>query len=79
MNPGARRILVVEDEPLINQSVTNRLLADGYDVAQAWDGPTAVRLGEEFQPDLVLLDVMLPGLDGLAVCRLLQEHDPCQC
>lgn len=76
MKPGGRRILVVEDEPLINQSVTNRLLADGYDVAQAWDGPTAVQLGEEFQPDLVLLDVMLPGLDGLAVCRLLQERRP---
>ncbi len=46
MNSSGRRILVVEDEPLINQSVTNRLLAEGYDVTQAWDGPTAVKLGK---------------------------------
>ncbi len=76
MKSSGRRILVVEDEPLINQSVTNRLLAEGYDVTQAWDGPTAVQLGAELHPDLVLLDVMLPGLDGLAVCRLLQEQRP---
>lgn len=76
MPARTRKILVVEDEPLINQSVTSRLMAEGYDVAQAWDGPTAVRLAGEIRPDLVLLDVMLPGLDGLAVCRLLQEERP---
>jgi DNA-binding response OmpR family regulator len=76
MPARVRKILVVEDEPLINQSVTTRLLAEGYDVAQAWDGHTAVRLAGEIRPDLVLLDVMLPGLDGLAVCRLLQEERP---
>ncbi|MGL5809136.1 MAG: response regulator transcription factor [Nocardioides sp.] len=73
---GRRLILIVEDEPLINQSVAHRLLAEGYDVARAWDGPTALRLAEERRPDLVLLDVMLPGLDGLTVCRVLQAERP---
>jgi len=70
---SARRILVVEDEPVINQAVTDRLLAEGYDVVRAWDGPGAVDVFAETAPDLVVLDVMLPGFDGHEVCRRIQS------
>lgn len=74
-NP-ARRILVVEDEPVINQAITDRLRAEGFDVVQAWDGPGAVDVFDETTPDLVVLDVMLPGYDGHEVCRRIQAKRP---
>jgi DNA-binding response OmpR family regulator len=70
------RILVVEDEPVINQAVTDRLRGSGYDVVQAWDGPGAVAQFSDTAPDLVLLDVMLPGFDGHEVCRRVQAERP---
>ena len=70
------RILVVEDEPVINQAVTDRLRGLGYDVVQAWDGPGAVAQYAETAPDLVVLDVMLPGFDGHEVCRRIQVGRP---
>lgn len=69
-------ILVVEDEPVINQAVTDRLRAEGFAVVQAWDGPGAVSACTEHEPDLVVLDVMLPGYDGNEVCRRIQAHRP---
>ena len=69
-------VLVVEDEPTINQAVTDRLRAEGYTVHQAHDGPGAVAAFTEHQPDLVVLDVMLPGFDGLEVCRRIQAVRP---
>ena len=74
-NPS-RRILVVEDEPVINQAITDRLSAEGFDVVQAWDGPGAVELFATATPDLVVLDVMLPGYDGHEVCRRIQAKRP---
>jgi DNA-binding response OmpR family regulator len=71
-----RTILVVEDEPLINQMVTDRLRAEGHDVCQAHDGPGAVDAFVAHQPDLVVLDLMLPGFDGLEVCRRVQALRP---
>jgi DNA-binding response OmpR family regulator len=76
MSAAARRILVVEDEPVISQAVADRLRAEGYDVVQAWDGPGAVEQFEATAPDLVLLDVMLPGFDGHEVCRRIQAQRP---
>src|SRR6478735_3381196 len=73
---AASRILVVEDEPVINQAVTDRLRGSGYDVVQAWDGPGAVAQCAESTPDLVVLDVMLPGFDGHEVCRRIQGARP---
>jgi DNA-binding response OmpR family regulator len=69
-------VLVVEDEPLINQAVGDRLRAEGHTVFSAYDGPGAVASFEEHQPDLVVLDVMLPGFDGLEVCRRIQQQRP---
>jgi DNA-binding response OmpR family regulator len=70
------RILVVEDDRVINQAVTDRLAGEGYDVVQAYDGPDAVARFADSETDLVLLDVMLPGFDGLEVCRRLQASRP---
>ena len=76
-NATASRILVVEDEPLINQAVTDRLRAEGFVVEQAHDGPGAVAaLRAARHPDLVVLDLMLPGFDGLEVCRRIQAVRP---
>jgi DNA-binding response OmpR family regulator len=69
----ARRILVVEDEAPIADAIAARLRSEGFDVRQAADGPTGVAQAQVFQPDLVLLDLMLPGLDGLEVCRRIQK------
>ena len=69
-------ILVVEDDRVINQAVSDRLTGEGYAVVQAYDGPGAVARFGESQPDLVLLDVMLPGFDGHEVCRRIQAQRP---
>src|SRR3954470_7773539 len=71
-----RSILVVEDDPVINQAVSDRLAAEGYAVVRAWDGPGAVEAHHEHAPDLVVLDVMLPGFDGHEVCRRIQADRP---
>ena len=73
---GERRILVVEDEPTIANSVAVRLRAEGYDVQIAHDGPGAVAAAAAYRPDLVVLDIMLPGFDGLEVCRRIQADRP---
>ncbi|MGL4178729.1 MAG: response regulator, partial [Dermatophilaceae bacterium] len=75
-HPGEARVLVVEDEPTINQAVTDRLRAEGFVVHQAFDGPTAVETFTARHPQLVVLDVMLPGFDGLEVCRRVQAAHP---
>lgn len=76
MSSARRRILVVEDDPVINQAVSDRLEAEGYDVVRAYDGPGAVEAHSQHTPDLVVLDVMLPGFDGHEVCRRIQAERP---
>ena len=71
-----RRVLVVDDEPTIASSVAARLRAEGYRVDVAHDGPSAMARVAEVEPDLVVLDVMLPGFDGLEVCRRIQARRP---
>ena len=73
---GPTTVLVVEDEPLINQAVGDRLRAEGYRVVSSYDGPGAVAAHDEHRPDLVVLDVMLPGFDGHEVCRRIQAQRP---
>lgn len=70
------RLLVVEDDAVINQALSDRLEAEGYDVVRAWDGPGATAAFAEHDPDLVVLDVMLPGYDGHEVCRRIQAVRP---
>ena len=76
MGSNQRRILVVEDERTIAQSVAARLRAEGFTVDLAHDGPSAVAKARVSKPDLVVLDVMLPGFDGLEVCRRIQAERP---
>ena len=68
-----KRILVVDDEPTILAAVATRLRAEDFLVDTAIDGPSAVAAAEATPPDLVVLDVMLPGFDGLEVCRRIQS------
>ncbi len=66
------RILVVEDEPDLMEAVTYALRREGMKALRALDGETALRMAREDRPDLVILDLMLPGLDGIEVCRRLR-------
>lgn len=68
------KIMVVEDEERIRSFLLKGLSYDGYDVRVAEDGKTALHLFDEYRPDLILLDVMLPGMDGLDVCRRIREN-----
>jgi DNA-binding response OmpR family regulator len=69
-------ICVIEDEEVIAAAVAARLRAEGFDVAVAHDGNDGVLLCDRVRPDLVVLDLMLPGLDGLEVCRRVQRDRP---
>jgi two-component system, OmpR family, response regulator ResD len=68
-------ILVVDDEPTITDVVSRYLERAGYSTRVAGDGPDALRIAGESRPDLVVLDLMLPGMDGLEVMRRLREHE----
>ncbi len=69
-----KKILVVDDEPTLIATLRYNLEREGYEVITAQDGESAVALGRAHRPDIVLLDLMLPGLDGLQVCRLLRRE-----
>jgi DNA-binding response OmpR family regulator len=71
-----RTVVVIEDEVPIAQAVAARLRSEGFRVEVAYDGPTGVELVDRARPDLVVLDLMLPGLDGLEVCRRIQRERP---
>jgi DNA-binding response OmpR family regulator len=71
-----RTILVVEDEESIAEAVATRLRSEGFSVTIAGDGPSGVERCRELEPDLVVLDLMLPGLDGLDVCKEIQRERP---
>src|SRR2546425_5709230 len=68
------RILVVEDEQTVAEVVDRYLRRDGYNVCVAHDGLDGMEEYDRFQPDLVVLDLMLPGLDGMEVCRRIRSH-----
>ena len=70
------RLLIVEDDDDLRETVARRFRDDGYDVATASTGPDALEAVAAQIPDLVLLDVMLPGLDGIEVCRRLRAEHP---
>ncbi|MDH8678491.1 response regulator YycF [Fusibacter bizertensis] len=68
-----KKILVVEDEKPISDIIKFNLIKEGYEIETAYDGEEALKKVYQFQPDLVLLDVMLPKLDGFQVCRRIRE------
>ncbi|GGV58632.1 DNA-binding response regulator [Streptomyces longisporoflavus] len=74
--PGPLRVLVVDDDPTVAEVVAGYLERGGYVVGRAEDGPGALERAAAFRPDLVVLDLMLPGMDGLEVCRRLRARGP---
>jgi len=72
----AHRVLVVLDEAMVAEVVERYLRRDGYEVDIAYDGNAGLAAFERLTPDLVVLDVMLPGIDGLEVCRRIREQGP---
>ena len=68
-----KSILIVEDEQNIVDILSFNLSREGYDTLEAYDGPTGLQLALEQDPDLILLDLMLPGMDGFEVCRQVRE------
>ena len=75
-------ILVVEDERELNMLIRRHLEDEGHRVVQAFDGPSALVAAQQERPELVILDWMLPRLDGLEVCRRLRRQsgdDPRRC
>lgn len=75
MNTGGASILVVDDEDSITQFVSYNLKKEGYDVEVAKNGDQALAMAEKHHFDLVVLDIMLPGIDGFEVCRRLRAND----
>ena len=65
-------VLVVDDEPIVREVVVRYLARDGHDTVEAGDGNAARQLIESADPDIVVLDVMLPGTDGLELCRWIR-------
>ena len=70
------RILIVDDEPSIVMAVKDEPTFEGFEVDSASDGPGALRKAREFRPDVLLLDLMLPGMNGFEVCRQLRPEMP---
>ena len=71
----AEKILVVDDEWELRNLLTEFLTGEGYDVIQASNGEEALELAEKEEPQVILLDVKMPGIDGIEVCRRLKEED----
>ncbi|MHB8618518.1 MAG: response regulator [Chloroflexota bacterium] len=73
MNGRRKKVLVVDDEAVLRETLDYNLRREGYDALLAPDGPRALQMAEREKPDLVLLDLMMPGMDGLEVCRALRR------
>ncbi len=74
MNLPGKRILIVDDEPDIREFVSYNLAKRGYIVVSAADGISGYELAVKFEPDLILLDILMPGLNGYETCMKLREN-----
>ena len=70
----AEKILVVEDEPALRDTLSYNLNKDGFTVEAVGDGRTAVESARQLKPDLIILDIMLPKINGYEICRLIREQ-----
>lgn len=68
------KVLVVEDEPTLMETLAYNLTRQGYQVSTASDGLAALEIARQEKPDMIILDLMLPGLDGFEVCRILRQE-----
>ncbi len=71
---GKQKILIVDDDLHIAELISLYMEKDGYETKEAYDGKDALRAAEAFQPDLILLDLMLPGMDGYQVCTEIRKN-----
>ena len=71
---GKQKILIVDDDMHIAELVSLYMMKDGYETEEVYDGREAIKAAEAFQPDLILLDLMLPGMDGYQVCREVRKN-----
>lgn len=74
MNPSESKILIVDDDPSSVELLSFNLKREGYSVSTTDNGKEAIRITEELKPNLILLDVMLPGMDGIETCELIREN-----
>jgi len=72
----AKRILIIEDDPSFSRAINHIVEKEGYDVSTASNGMTGLRMVKDSPPDLLILDVMLPGLDGFEICSRLRNDEP---
>lgn len=72
-----RRVLIVDDEVPLAQVIASYFTRDGYEVTVSHTGDQALEQAATFDPDLVILDVMLPGIDGLGLCRMIRDRSDC--
>lgn len=72
------RILAIDDEESITQFLEMGLEAEGYEVITASEGMTGIQLAEKWKPDVAIVDIMMPGMDGYEVCRSLKKYTNCQ-
>jgi len=73
-NEEVKKILLVEDDETMRKTLAFNLEKDGYKVKKTGDGAEALAIARDYNPDLIVLDVMLPSLDGLSVCRILRKE-----
>ena len=71
---GKQKILVVDDDKHIAELISLYMMKDGYETEEVYDGREAIKVAESFQPDLILLDLMLPGMDGYQVCTEIRKN-----
>lgn len=74
MDKNKSHILIIEDEPDINELLSISLIENDYAVSKVFDGEKGLKIARELTPDLILLDLMLPGINGLDVCKLLKSE-----
>jgi DNA-binding response OmpR family regulator len=70
----SEKILIVEDEPTLSETLAYNLQKQGYEVSIAPDGWSAIKKARSESPDLVVLDIMLPGIDGIEVCKIIRQE-----
>lgn len=74
VKPGSKRVLVADDDPHIRRLVGELLSAEGYEVLYAENGEETLQVWRKDNPDLIILDIIMPGADGLEVCRRLRDE-----
>lgn len=74
MAEGETKVLIVEDDKFLSELISTKLDKEGFAIELAGDGESGVKKAEEFKPQIILLDIMLPGMDGFEVLEKLKSH-----